>query len=137
MTMLGRSWSPESETEVSKTGAPLPAALKEILNAGDDTIAVAALAATSDLRKEHRLEHYLYFPNKSSAQKCASDLIREGFSVTVDRSAMGKDWLVLARHSIAPHGETMTALRERLTTLAEKYQGEYDGWEAETVKETS
>ena len=61
----------------------------------------------------------------------ASALRQRGFEVESRLGADDVNWLVLASHVLeAP--EALPALRDELEALAQRYSGEYDGWELAT-----
>lgn len=75
------------------------------------------------------LQHFFYFPKKSNADKAAEQLRAKGFSVEVRLGADKINWLALASHEPLKSGEELKELRDDLEKLAEKLNGEYDGWE--------
>lgn len=75
--------------------------------------------------------HFLYFPSRASAAAASEQLIEWGFVTEVRPAALGDDWLLRAE---APASAQIRGSDE-LRTLAEKFGGEYDGWEA-PVSET-
>jgi hypothetical protein len=102
---------------------------------GTDADVLAALKkAGSRLDQPHPLRHYLYVPDQAGANAAASALRREGFEATVERAAMGNDWVVLITHQIVPSPENVAKTRTRFEQLAKQYKGEYDGWEAGIVR---
>ena len=76
------------------------------------------------------MRHFLYFPRKRDAEAAGEILHGREFSVEVRESAMGEDWLVLATKSAPATREEMGELRDEMETLAARFGGEYDGWEA-------
>ena len=102
---------------------------------GTDADVLAALKkAGSRLDLPHPLRHYLYVPSQADADAAAGVLRGEGFGATVERAAMGADWLVLITHQIVPSPENVARTRARFEQLAKQHKGEYDGWEAGIVK---
>jgi hypothetical protein len=78
-----------------------------------------------------RVRHYLYFKKKDVAQAVEAELKQRGFEAEFRRGADGKNWLVLATHTLASE-DALAEAREALEQLAERHSGEYDGWEMAT-----
>ena len=75
------------------------------------------------------IEHFLYFPKKSQAEKAAQRLKATGWSVAVRMGADGENWLTLAKQP-APIEDDIESVRDELERLADELGGEYDGWGA-------
>jgi len=76
--------------------------------------------------------HYLYFHSEAAASSAAAELKPE-FEVEIQAPSDGmKDWAVLAQQVAALDEAALEALMARLTTVAQRWRGEYDGWEAAT-----
>ncbi|MDQ6945682.1 MAG: ribonuclease E inhibitor RraB [Actinomycetota bacterium] len=88
--------------------------------------------AGSHVDAPHELRHYLYFPEKRSAEATAGRLAQLGFEVSVLRRE--DQWAVIARHKLVPSAANLENVRQRLEKVAEDSGGEYDGWEAATVR---
>ena len=56
-----------------------------------------------------------------------------GFTAEEQLGADNVNWLVLASHKIVPSPEAVAFIREELETVATRFGGEYDGWEAEVI----
>lgn len=69
--------------------------------------------------------HYFYFQEQSAADEAASELQVLGCIVEVRRGALGGNWLVRAEFD-EMHDKDWT---EQFEKLAERWGGEYDGWE--------
>ena len=74
------------------------------------------------------LRHFLYFKNPEAASIVAAELRRRGFSVKEGMN--GDEWGVRALHSIIPTEEAVENVEDMMGTLADKWNGEYDGWES-------
>lgn len=98
-----------------------------------DSSVLEELAQTSELAIPRGIRHYLYLPTKKIAQQVASTLQKRDFVVELERSAMGKKWLVRASHRVVLSGEYIANMRTFLEELVEPLHGEYDGWEVEVV----
>jgi len=53
-------------------------------------------------------------------------------TVTIHPSALGDNWLCLVRRTTLIELSAFHEMREALTELASPFDGEYDGWEAES-----
>lgn len=80
-------------------------------------------------KEQQNVSHYLYLRTKEDAAKVATELRSQGFQTETRLSADGESWLVLAQHYVVPSAEYITEVRESMERLAERVQGEYDGWE--------
>ena len=81
------------------------------------------------------LQHYLYLPSEEAAEDAAGDLRSLGYEVEVRRSASNKPndpvpWLALATEGTLVDERAIEERREQFDSLAQKYGGDYDGWEA-------
>ena len=85
----------------------------------------------SNLSKTHHIDFFLYFPTQLNAEFAKAELITSGFSVEIEKSAKGSDWLCLASKEMIPLRTELIALRKKLSELASKLDGEYDGWETQ------
>jgi regulator of RNase E activity RraB len=97
----------------------------------NDKQAVVQLAAVSDADAPHLILHYVYLPNKEFAASLASELRSSGFDIEERLGADGVNWLVLARHVAVPTEALMAATRRTMEALVARFDGEYDGWEAD------
>jgi hypothetical protein len=111
---LAQGWTPERNEE-------LGAEARQRARLSRANLAMAPLPGNQ------RMEHYLYFAKREDAEKAAEWLRERDFSVEIKLAPDGESWLTLAKHS-PPEGSEMEALRDELEALANKLQGEYDGW---------
>lgn len=74
------------------------------------------------------VEFFFYFPMKASAERAGEEIKREGCEITIRLGAMGDSWLCLATKEIVPSPKELDRLRKVFEALAEKFDGEYDGW---------
>lgn len=74
------------------------------------------------------IDHYLYFPERSDAERAAVQLRRLGWKAEVRPAAVGPDWLALATQP-ATGEEEMGAIYDELSAFAKRFNGAYDGWE--------
>lgn len=82
------------------------------------------------------LQHYLYFPEKSNAERAAQWFHSQGLSVETKLSRDGENWLTLVKHSAPAKAEEMDKLREEIAAIASQLNGEYDGWDLAVHKPT-
>lgn len=97
---------------------------------GDREAIAALLDSGADLAVAHAVEFYLYLNSNGDAVEVAQLLERDGFGTTVRAAALGPGWLCLARRTIIPSLENISAERARFEALAIRFSGEFDGWEA-------
>jgi hypothetical protein len=110
---LEQGWTPERDAEMAAE-----AQAKRL-----------AMPQSTRSQKEQFLDHYLYFPKKSNAEKAATHLRERGWTVEVKMGADGENWLALAKQP-APIEEDIGGIRDELEELADRLGGEYDGWGA-------
>jgi hypothetical protein len=91
-------------------------------------------AAGSDLSKPHLMEFYLYFPTEELASKVADEIEADGYKVEVKRAPRGSSWMCYVTRRMVPKRAEIAAMGKRFRDLAERYGGEYDGWETEVVQ---
>ena len=85
----------------------------------------------SDLDKPHDFDFFFYFPRKTFCQAAAARLKRVGFAVSVGRVDSGPNrWQCLAKRSLVPEEQTLTAYIALFEAIASEFRGEYDGWGA-------
>ncbi len=90
--------------------------------------------AGSDLAKLHNIEFFLYFPTEDSANRAAEDIRKVGCNVKVELGADKTSWLCFAKKEMIPKHSELVKLRKRYNEIAQKLNGEYDGWGTEIVK---
>lgn len=78
------------------------------------------------------LRYYLYFPQRTSAEKAGEAMRALGLSALIRRGADGESWLTLVGKTLPVATEEIDALQTRLEALARELGGEYDGWEIAT-----
>jgi hypothetical protein len=89
----------------------------------------------SDTSRPHTFDFYLYLPTETAAQEAAKRLIKRNYLVDVRPAAKGPDWLCLANSTLIPETAPLTEIGQFFTQLADEFHGEFDGWEAEVIKE--
>jgi Regulator of ribonuclease activity B/Domain of unknown function (DUF4440) len=104
---------------------------------GDERVLEQLRSSGSDLSKPTDIVFYLYIPSQSDAIAAATELAGLGFQTEVS-TPIGKlpNGATENRFSVVSHLTaipTLTAIHSAATTmagLADRYNGEYDGWEA-------
>ena len=88
---------------------------------------LAGESAEAEPEPRGLVKHYLYFPRKRQALRLMRELRNQGLAVDGPEDVDDDTWRVLVRH----HAEELDTLelRDRLEELADRYGGEYDGWE--------
>lgn len=87
--------------------------------------------AGSDLTRPHRIEFFLYLPDRTGAEAVARALSAEGYATELSQEEQAADWRCLATRVMVPDMAALRSCRARLTELAESHQGVYDGWGTE------
>lgn len=87
----------------------------------------------SNTSKSRPVYLYFYFPTEKAANLFAQKLTGMSFDVQVSLSGAGRDWLCLANRHMSPDLDLLNGLCKLLTPLAEKLEGNYDGWETEMI----
>lgn len=90
-----------------------------------------------NMSKPCPIRFFLYFTTEEGALNSAIELRKQDFTVDVVSSTGKYHWLCLALKELNPEITALTTLRGIMVELAQKYQGEYDGWEAEIANESS
>lgn len=78
--------------------------------------------------KRRPVEFFLYFPTEEAAVKAKLELEQKGFTVEYGPSAGGSNWLCLATKELVPSIANLTSIRTALERLANRLDGDYDGW---------
>ena len=98
---------------------------------GDALVIDKLRESGADLKLSRQVDFYLYFPDEPAANRVAAMMRGEGYTVEVRApTAEIPDWACLAHKSMLVSLSRMHEARARLTSLAEQFGGEYDGWEA-------
>jgi hypothetical protein len=82
-----------------------------------------------DARQARGIRHYIYLPTSAAATAVAQVLEREGWDTAVQEAEDA--WLVVAGCLRVLSEPLVRQIRVRLASLADAYDGSYDGWEAE------
>jgi hypothetical protein len=119
VSALTREWRPEQDIGIPlslREPPPTPEAPKP-----------------SEDSSPQRVRHFLYFPSAKVSKAVADQLSAQGYTVERRKSAEGKNWLVLAGHTVGPESLDLDSVREALERLAHEHSGEYDGHEIEVT----
>jgi hypothetical protein len=87
----------------------------------------------SDLTQPRNARFYVYVPTLEAAHAASDETRAAGFVTMVDESAVpdsGNPWLVLASRDMVVDESTIADARRLFDGIAERYSGEYDGWDA-------
>ena len=91
----------------------------------------AMKANGADLSKPTEISFFLYFPSEHGAAKAAAELRRSGYSAEVRPPLPDFDeWLCYATRRMVPSAEGIEDVRAELESLAGRFSGDFDGWEA-------
>jgi hypothetical protein len=107
---------------------------------GDAAVISELKKAGSDVTRAASVIHYLYVPSQEAAHEAATALCRHGFTTAVSEPANaaansepGGAWGVIALEKAVPSALHLRRVRPIFIALAQKYGGDYDGWEASIV----
>jgi hypothetical protein len=95
-----------------------------------DGAAVAAIASTTDLSKPVLLRHVLLVRDPGQAEALAAVVTEDGYDVRIDTQDGGLTWIVRANETALLTAVHVARARARLTSLASRHRGQYEGWEA-------
>jgi rhodanese-related sulfurtransferase len=99
----------------------------------DDLVLDQLRKLGTDLTKPRDARFYLYVRTEGDARAAADELRAEGYATVVEPSATPRGehpWLALASRDMVVDADTIAEARRLFGDLAERYSGEYDGWEA-------
>ena len=102
---------------------------KKLTTNPDEAVLNLLSKSKADLSKERRISFYLYFPDRAKAVIAENELKKLGFEVECSQSYDEKNWLCLASNHLIPTYSVLTSLRKKLERIAQKLDGNYDGWE--------
>ncbi len=84
----------------------------------------------ADLSEPRDVEHFLVFNEEQAAQAAAAELGDYDTSV-VSRDDEAEPWGVAAVKRLVVSMESIADERQRLSAVAQRHGGEYDGWGTE------
>jgi hypothetical protein len=111
---------------------------------GDRQVLAAMASYGANLSKPAHTIHYLYFKSLDAANSAAEELRTAGYqNLDVHRAPVTSIWkrlfgpkefsCVAETHAV-PEESAVFATTDRMNSLAAKYGGVYDGWEASSEK---
>ncbi len=109
----------------------------EAVPAGEDPdmqVLLQLEEAGSDLSKEHSIEFFFYFPTEAQARAATGEIAGDGFEVLVEPAVEGSEWHCLVRKSMVPDHQALVDIGSRFESIADRHDGEYDGWGTEVVR---
>lgn len=88
-----------------------------------------------DLTKPRKVDHWIYFSNKSDRKLFIEHVVKEGFIVEDDGKVKNSDWPYQLRISRSDYvyPESIDKITVFLKMKAKEFNGEYDGWESMVV----
>jgi len=111
-----------------------PGGLRSMQTDPDESALKQLRDVGSDLTRPHAIDFYLYFSTQENAKAAQNELVALGFSALVRPGALGNDWLCLATRELVPTHEHFALVRAYLIAIADRLDGEYDGWEAKVIR---
>jgi hypothetical protein len=120
-----------------KRGQLIVSALPANDGAADQAVLDGLAGDGADLSKPTELVFYLYLPERIDAENCADSLRDYGFRAVVHRplgrlgnGTTEERWSVVVRLNNRPEREFIQSVSATMEEQAQKYRGEFDGWEA-------
>lgn len=99
--------------------------------AADQQVIDQLVAHGADLSKPTHVIHFLYLPNEQAAQACSREFARAGFGVrSLEPDRDMPAWALHVDHEMLVSIDSIADVRERLEGAADRFEGDYDGWEA-------
>ena len=86
----------------------------------------------ADFRQPRHVLHYLYIPTESAAQAAAAELSQKQYRARVSKPEGEGDlpFVVIAEREMQIDKNNFPAIRATFDDLAQRFGGDYDGWEA-------
>jgi regulator of RNase E activity RraB len=102
---------------------------------GDRQVLAQLRRAGADLTKPTEINFYLYFKDREAADSAAAHVSAGPLIATVRPPLSdGKPWLCDVTDQMVPDETAIHSQAVRFLELAQRYGGEYDGWEAAVRK---
>lgn len=73
----------------------------------------------------------MYFPDENVADLVSKQPELKDLQFECREGADGESWLVLVTQEVLPREELILSARRVMESVARRFFGEYDGWEAE------
>jgi regulator of RNase E activity RraB len=103
---------------------------EEILNEANRDVILQLIEAGDDLSKARDIDFSVVFPDGKSAEAFASELQRQGYTISVEEmdAEEGLLWDVTVVKHMLPVCEAITAFQQSLESIASPLGGRNDGW---------
>jgi hypothetical protein len=87
------------------------------------------------LTNTRHIRHFLYGARQTELEGLSSAVGAAGYTVTIQKSAMASNWLMLAERDQVVSLSSVSDARAMFSEMASKIRGgEYDGWEASLLE---
>ncbi|HAV4214198.1 ribonuclease E inhibitor RraB [Acinetobacter baumannii] len=83
-----------------------------------------------DLTELHEIEFSIAFQDQQNAEQCAMHLLyqEQKISLFQDDSVEPNEWIITIFVTMEPEYSDIVDLEQWFLTIAEQFNGEYDGW---------
>jgi len=81
-----------------------------------------------DLGEPHQVEFSIVFKNQEKLEQAALHLLRQEQQVSFFNDEDGDDWVLTVHVEMIPEHGDVVDLEQWFTSIAEQFEGEYDGW---------
>lgn len=83
-----------------------------------------------DLTEPHQVEFAIVFKDQQQLEQCALHLLYQEQQVSFydDEETGGADWVLTIHVEMVPEYADIVDLEEWFSSIAEQFDGEYDGW---------
>jgi hypothetical protein len=130
--ILGRRRKAKPVEPLADDGTLTTVGAGEDVESGDGAAVEAIAASGTDLSKPVLLRHVLLVRDPAQAEALAAALRGDRYDVRIDTADGGVTWILLATETALLTAVHVARARARLTSLASRHAGEYEGWEAAT-----
>ncbi|MBN2425781.1 MAG: ribonuclease E inhibitor RraB [Calditrichaceae bacterium] len=83
----------------------------------------------ADFSKKRSVDFFFYFKDETSANLAKAALQELDLEVEITDNGKNNEWLCLATTKLNLGYNTLIKYRKKFEQIAEKFNGEYDGWE--------
>jgi len=98
---------------------------------GDRRVLAHMRAQGTDFSKSRHVRHFHFFPDETLATGAREEIVANGYEAQQYRSAKDPNtWVVLSERTGLVNESEVARERFLMQAMAEKFEGEYDGWEA-------
>lgn len=82
-----------------------------------------------DLTELHEIEFSIAFQDQQNAEQCAMHLLYQEQKISFqDDSVEPNEWIITIFVTMEPEYSDIVDLEQWFSTIAEQFNGEYDGW---------